>query len=239
MENNKDKVSVLILSCDDYEDVWNPFFTLFYKYWKCPYKVYITTESKKCNIAGVYTINYNYTLNQWTERIRATLKEIPTKYVLMMCEDFFFRKNIRQDVIDKCIYWLDTNNNAAVFNFEKECFNDLLDCDYNEFGLKPNNASYRYSCQPSLWNKEILIKLLDGENSNKTPWQWELTNAINDYEYYIFNGDINNLAFDYGYYNANPMGVRNGKWVAKDVIPLFAKENIAVNYLIRGFYDLS
>lgn len=239
MKDINNKVSVLILSCDTYDDVWNPFFTLFKRYWDCPYKVYITTENNICNICDVETISYNYPLNKWTERIRYTLMDIPSKYVLMMDGDFFLRRKVRQDVIDKCTNWIEQDVNIASFNFEKEYLNTLLECNYDDFGLKPNNSSYRHSCQPSLWNKDILIKLLDGDNQNKTPWQWELTNASNDYKYYIYNGDENNLVFEYGYRNGNLISLRNGKWVSKDVVPLFAKENIAVNYLNRGFYDLS
>ena len=39
-------VSVLVMSCDAYSDIWEAFNTLFKRYWDCPYKVYFGTETK-------------------------------------------------------------------------------------------------------------------------------------------------------------------------------------------------
>ena len=110
--------SVLIYSCDAYSDVWNPFFTLFWRYWDCPFPVYLTTETKKCHEPAVMTLNTQG--DTWTERIRKAVEEIPTKYIICMCEDMFFRREVKQDIIEKCIQGMETNELAANFNFEKD-----------------------------------------------------------------------------------------------------------------------
>ena len=40
-------VTILVNSCDKYEDAWEPFFKLFSIQWpECPYKIILNTESK-------------------------------------------------------------------------------------------------------------------------------------------------------------------------------------------------
>ena len=53
MENTKKRATIVVFSCDSYEDVWNPFFTLMNKYWKnCKYDIIL--NSKK------YQLKRNY-----------------------------------------------------------------------------------------------------------------------------------------------------------------------------------
>ena len=104
-------VSVLIYSCDKYADVWGPFFTLFYRYWDCPYPVYVTAESEQCLLPEVMTINTDE--STWTERIKAAVDQIPTKYVIGMCEDMFFRRKVDQITIDNCLISLLPSKNPA------------------------------------------------------------------------------------------------------------------------------
>lgn len=69
------KCTVLLSTCDSYEDTWNPFFKLMNKYWEdCPYDVFINTESKnyipnfntKLNIVSLHPINKKL---QWGGRM--------------------------------------------------------------------------------------------------------------------------------------------------------------------------
>ena len=221
--------SVLIYSCDKYSDIWGVFFKLFFRYWDCPYQVYLVTETEQCLIPEVKTINIS---GKWSDKIRQALEEIPTKYVIGMCEDFFMRRRVRDQVIRNCVSEMDANPDIACFNFEKE-YDWTLRSRYAGFGRKPDNGAYRLSCQPTLWRRETLIKLLP-ENMNA--WQWELSspNAPNEYEYYIWTGPEDELVFEYGYHNNQWVGLQKGKWVADDVIPLFEKEGIEIDYSIRG-----
>ena len=41
-------MDILIISCDKNEDIWQPFNTLYKKYWKHDYKTFIVTETKDC-----------------------------------------------------------------------------------------------------------------------------------------------------------------------------------------------
>jgi hypothetical protein len=222
--NDKD-VSILILSCDAFADVWEPFFILKERYWgNCQYKTYITTETVDCPYAT--TIKHDYPLSQWTKRIRESILEIPTKYIIILDGDMFIRSQVDSARIDYCV---DNMDDAIItFSFEKE-YAATLPSKFNDFRLKPNKSPYLNSCQPSIWDRE---KLIDRLLVDMNPWSWENSIVDSIYKHYVNSGEY---IIDYGYYN-RWFGVRKGKWVKEDVVPLFAKENIYVDYDKRGFY---
>ena len=220
--------SVLIYSCDAYSDVWEPFFKLLFKYWNCSCKVYLACETKSLRIKGVTALHS--TKNTWTERMHDCLSKVPTDYVICMCEDMFIRREVWQGIIDTCIEWMDADEKIANFNFEKD-YSPTEPSRYGKFGRKPNGGYYRKSCQPTLWRKTILLDLLDCQ---KDPWEWEISSTPDTYDYYIWTGSEDDLVFEYGYHNNKWFGIQKGKWYAPDVVPLFEKEGIDIDFSKRG-----
>lgn len=224
--------SVLIYSCDKYSDVWEPFFTLFFRYWDCPYDVYLCTESKKFDHPNVKTIN---TLGTWTERMQKAIREIQTKYVIGMCEDFFFRRKVRQDIIENCVMYMEHDHMIGCFNFEKERQQGipLLKTNLLDFWQKPSAGHwFQKSCQPTLWRKKYLEELLD---CKLDAWHWEWQEREYSMKHLVWNGLLIEMAFDYGLYDKNRFGIVQGKWVKNDVVPLFEREGIEVDFSKRGF----
>lgn len=226
-----DNISVLIYSCDKYSDIWGPFFTLFFRYWECPYQVYLATESEQCLLPNIKTINTEG--ETWTERIRAAVEQIPTDYVIGMCEDFFFRRPVKQYIIDSCLTHIKRFQNIACFNFEKDYDGAYSSGLFSCFGKKPRGNNFQKSCQPTLWCKSILLELLD---CKMDPWQWEESDTTGRYDFYIYTGHPEGVAFDYGYKHGSWFGIRKGKWVLEDVGPLFEKEGINIDLSQRGVY---
>lgn len=211
---------VMVITCDNYSDAWMPFYKLFKKYWDCPYEVSIVTETKGCE--------YFHTIKEtgsWTQRVKKALEQINTDLVIILLDDFFIRKDVDQKRIDYCIQHFDSD--IAVFNFET-VFGKVYDVGLEGFGLRPNREVYMCSCMPSIWNRKILIELLDKEMN---PWQWEVQTIDSKYRFFINTGD---LIFDIG--DKYCGRIRNGKWVRKDVEEFFKKENISVDFSKRGFY---
>ena len=224
--------SVLIYSSDGYKDIWRPFFRLLYRYWPTHPPIYVATETVKViYFGGIIPLN---TTGSWTDRMRAAVEMIPTEYVISMCEDCFIRKPVRQEVIDQCLDYIKQDSNIACFNFEKDYMMQSVPSDeYENFGLKVQGHCWQKSCQPTLWRKSILLELLQGSMS---AWDWEESEAPYNYKYYVWNGNPDDLVFEYGYHHNKWFGIRKGKWVKDDVVPLFEKENINIDYSIRGFY---
>jgi len=105
-----------------------------------------------------------------------------------------------------------------------------LTSEYYGFRLKPNRSKYLNSCQASVWNRKILIERLKG---NHTAWEWELMNVDSPYKHYVNSSDY---IIDYGY-RGHWFGIRKGKWVKEDVVPLFEKEQTQIDFTERGFYE--
>ena len=62
MNNKKNDLSIIVNTCDAYEDVLKLFFAAFDEYWpECEYSVYINTEKKQYNYARTTDINYHAT----------------------------------------------------------------------------------------------------------------------------------------------------------------------------------
>ena len=41
------ETALLVVSCDNYRDAWEPFFTLLFKYWpECPYPVFLGSNKQ-------------------------------------------------------------------------------------------------------------------------------------------------------------------------------------------------
>ncbi len=169
MKKNEN-VSVVVGTCDNYEDLWEPFFWLFHKYWEdCPYKIYIGTEKKECKNKGVYTLHSDPFVS-WTRRMESILNQIDDEYIVFLLEDFFLNSKIDQNRIDQMINYMMKYNVDCVRLIPSpppcHTVNKKMDLGLNEFG-----APYYVSAQPSIWKRESLVRLLDHDYS---PWQFEI-----------------------------------------------------------------
>src|SRR3989338_3266453 len=78
--------SVLVVSCDKYQDIWKPFFTLFFRYWHdCPYPIYLGSNQRIYADQRVKTIAVGDD-KDWSSGFRKMLEQIPQPY------DFAFRR---------------------------------------------------------------------------------------------------------------------------------------------------
>lgn len=224
------KCTLIVNSCDSYEDTWYPFFKLLKKYWpNLKYDIVLNTETKRFSYEGlnIRTIKATSKINQiWSNRLYNVLKKINTEFVIIMCDDFFIREPVDQKRIDYCINNFDKD--TATFNFEKTYSCEDINCSLEGFKLRPDNSTYRLSCQAGIWNRIKLMELLD---CNMNPWEWETSNPKNNYKFYINCG---NFIINYGYENHKWMGICKGKWVINDVKPLFKKENINIDFNLRN-----
>lgn len=169
MQKMNNKCSVVVTSFDGYEDLWEPFFTLFFRYWPdCPYAVYLVTNYKTYNHDRVTSIAVGEHKG-WASNIRKVLEKITTPYVICFHEDYFIEKPVGTAYIDSLVEHMDNQKIAHIRLFPAP----PPDSDFPNnlgLGLISKGAGARTSLQAGLWDKKILTDLLvDGE----TNWQME------------------------------------------------------------------
>lgn len=238
----KNKLTILVNSCDSYEDLWFPFFKLFDIYGselkKC--KIILNTEKKKFFFKYLkIECPNNYKKNiYWGQRIKTILKEIDTEYVLFLLDDFFLREPVDIKAIKQCISWLDENNRVGCFNFIPIETANIESDKFKSFCEMPLGMEYRCNAQAAIWRKDILNASL---LSIESPWEWETYGNIRnrtilkEVEFYSLKHNVP-FIIDYGKKDGLNWGVVRGKWFIGDVRQVFDRYDINIDYSIRGIY---
>lgn len=230
----KNKCSVVVNSCDAFEDLWEPFFVLLKHNWKnCPYDIYLNTEKRKYEDADgkVKSICHESEI-AWSDRLISTLKRVNSQYVILLLDDFLVDGNVNQNMIDRCIEYLDKDRKIACFSFYPSKWRDIDNGKYPGFELRPTCGEYRFNMQAALWRKRDLLHILA---KNETPWQTEERGTFRarvlmpKREFYAIKKD-EDLPFFYEYGGA----IHRGMWT-EDTPALLEKYGIkGINFDIRG-----
>lgn len=233
------KCSVLITTCDNYSDAWHPFFELFKKNWNnCPYDIYVNSETERDDF-GIKNIKWllNGKNLSWSERLKKSLLEINSDYIITMLEDFFIKNEIVQKEIDECIEYLDAHLNVAVIYFyPTDSYGQLIGGKYLEVNRK---CKWAINGDCGIWRKDILINLLRDEN----PWEFETYGTYRwrktKYKLLTYNKNYPRV-IDYTFNTVcgERTAIIQGKWL--ECVPQYLEEqNIHINYSKRGFANLN
>ena len=222
LEMKENDVTILVNSCDKYEDAWEPFFRLLKIQWPdCPYEIVLSTETKtyECDFFNVKTINCDKNLS-WSSRLKYTLNQIDTEFVLFFLEDFFLLEPVQTDILNVALAKLKAINNICVFEFPSVEPNYHKSSNSNNkkcFCLVDRYKPYRTKVMISLWRKSDFQKLLF---ENENPWQCEKETSIRSMAY---NKKVFKQEYHYSipafYYHINPkcgFGITGGKWLNKN-----------------------
>ncbi len=211
-------MKIVVMSCDKYKMCWKPFFTLLNKYWKNHPTALLVCETEKCQFCETINISSNI----WTERLRKALENIEDEEILLMLDDFFIRRPVDVDRINK----IKLSENTICYNFEKEYREPAL--KLKEWDIQKNNQVYLNSCQPSIWNKEKLIERLQ---EDKNPQEWETTKIDSPYIHFINNQDY---IIDIGYRH-QPLNI--GWGITRGKLTQECKEFLESEGLLKEIID--
>lgn len=216
---------VLVSSFDDHEDLWKPFFTLFFRYWPdCPFPVSLITNEKKYHDAHVHSLAMGPEKN-WAYMTKRALENIPEPYIIWLLEDFFFEKPTDTARIYELLLHLKKNSAATIRLFPSPPPDGAIDSTY-AIGELTRDADYRTSLSAGLWDKKIFLDLIkDGEN----PWQMETNGTIRSREFPQKFFSVTVPALHYVERGA----IVRGKWLP-DAVRLCKREGLEVDFSKRG-----
>lgn len=194
-----DQVAVLVVSCDNYSDLWQPFFTLFRRFWSdCPFQVYLLSNHIQCSEPEITTILVGDDIS-WSDNVQCGLKQIKQDYVFMFIEDLFLVDRVQTERIVELFCWII----EAEANYVRLNPHPKPDKPYNDLvGLVSAGTIYRTATVLSVWKKDVLSDLLmAGENA----WEFELKGTMRSDKYDNFFSTWQKLLFVEN-------GVIKGKW---------------------------
>lgn len=235
--------TILVNSCDKYEDAWDPFFRILKMQWpECPYDIVLSTETKsyKSDLLNVKTINASPNLS-WSSRLKCTLKQIETEYVLFFLEDFFLLEKVQTDVFNLALDLIKSDKSIGLVSFNKKNLGAVFPIEPNYANLfvelkKKNNT--RTNVLVGLWRREAFLKLvIDGEN----PWEYERNSNIRSkytgFKIYTQNYETSFPAFRYCMNPKDGYGITGGKWLNKNREFFESKGIFDVNYDNLGVFE--
>lgn len=236
-------VTILVNSCDKYEDAWDPFFKLLKVQWPdCPYDMILSAETKsyKCDCFEVKTINSDPQLS-WSARLKNVLNQIDTEYVLFFLEDSFLLEKVRVDIFEQALKLIESDSEIGLITFSKRrwgsSFPEKTDYDkcFKELGKEVKN---RTNVLVGLWRKEYFLKLIYGDEN---PWEYEKNSNIRSryagYKIYTQNYEASSPAFRYCMNPKDGYGITQGKWLCKNKELFEANGIYGVNYDNLGVFE--
>lgn len=235
--------SILINTCDKFEDCWNPFFKLWAIYWPdCKGKIYLNTEFKDYKFDGLDITavkgcegkKFKGKFATWSQCLKWALDGIDTDIVLYMQEDYFLKAKVDNDVVEKYVALMSEHNDIQCIHLTDQSVLAEKPSEFENLDEVLLRQRYRVCCQAALWRKEELYRLIrEYENA----WEFEefgsLRSAIIGGRYLC----VNHRYVQLDKYEIIPYiftGIVQGRWM-EQTRPLFEKHGIEIDWNQRGF----
>ena len=233
------KVSILVNSCDLYEDAWDPTFKLFKIQWPdCPYDFVLNSETKEYSgdVENVRTICCSKKCT-WTERFRYVLEKIDAPYVLFTLEDYFLLNKVNSEVFEEAVSVMDNNPKVGMICLAQTERTDIKTDQYEDknFYSRVINEKCMIWCRICLYRRDYLLKLL---KDHETIWEFEKYASYRARKLdYIILQQNNNApeVFTFKIKVEDGYGITGRKWLPKNV-EFFNELGIHVNYDRLGVY---
>lgn len=227
--------AVLISTCDNYSDIWEPFFKLFYKLWPDnPYPVFLNSETLDCHNddVAVTTLMARTANISWTRRLKEALERVDADYIIFMLDDFFLYDYVDTTRLEECITYMREDFDIGSITFYS-IDNQTEECTLSGLEKFKNTGKSKVNLTLALWRKSKFLYYLDHD---ETPWEFEENSFERSLErsdtFYSFSKNARVvMPYDFGKY-----GLFAGKWF-RSTVDLFRKYGIAHDFSARGFYE--
>ena len=199
--------AIVVISFDNYKDLWNVFFECFEKFFlNCTLPIYLITNNEKPTYSRVTVVNTGNEVS-WSHRVRNALEQIPEDTLLVLLEDYFLCEQTNSAKIDGLF---------RIFNENGYDYMRLIPIPVQHrkdpAGVYPLDASalYGVNLQAAIWKKTYLGKLLYDDDFSA--WEFEARQKTNS----LMRIDGNCAALNYAGLNYLN-GVIQGKWYPRTV----------------------
>jgi hypothetical protein len=198
-------LNILVSSCDEFADVWDPFFILFDKYWPdCPFPIFLSSVKKPYHSNSVQQILVEERMG-WGDGVIKAIKILqrnsPSEFLLLLLDDYLISEKVETEKIVKAFHVLKSIRGNYLRLIPKPGPDAPVE-NHPFIGHIKKNSPYRCSLQASIWRTETLLSLL---RPTETPWDMEVLGSQRA-KYY--DGFYCTYKPQIKYLN----GIKRGKW---------------------------
>jgi hypothetical protein len=164
------KLAILVLSCDKYSDLWEPYALLFNRFWPdCPYDKYLASNSIEFHSHGFKPILMGPD-ESWSYGVKVALAQLKGQYdyVFTTLEDCPIKAEVDTALIVKAFDSVMLS--GGDFLRTVMLIRPKLMYINQYYGAVENNTPYRQTCVYSLWKIDTLNQILDDKES---AWDFE------------------------------------------------------------------
>ncbi|MFY9512723.1 MAG: hypothetical protein WAQ05_17285 [Rubrivivax sp.] len=237
----RDGFTVLVNSCDAFEDCWDPFFTLYRRHWpQADAPVLLNTETRDWRHGAVDLRCSRVQQGRqqrltWSECLIAALDQVQTSLVLYMQEDYFLDRPVFDDRVRAAAAYMHAHPEVGQIGLTGiGSAGPYLDHPEPWLQSVRQKARYRISTQAALWRVETLRSYLEPVENG---WMFEIFGTWRAHRRHDQILVVREHAARGGW----PMhylhtGIVKGKWLP-GIEKVFADNGISVDFSRRGFYQ--
>lgn len=178
-------LKVYVVTSDRYTWALRPFAYLFNVYWSSLQPVVVAGYARPNfelpkNFRFHQIARTEYPPELWSNALIKFLKDMPDPYFVMMLEDYWICRTVDTGGIAAAYDYIRSDPNILKIDLTNDRLHrwdgapEIIDYDYYghyDIILSPKGIPYRMSMQSAIWNRELLLKILE---PNKNPWETEM-----------------------------------------------------------------
>lgn len=199
------EIALVVLSCDNYSDLWPLFISQFEKNWPdCPFDKFISTNFLSTNSNSFDDIKIGKD-DSWSDSVIKTLNILKNKYeyALITLEDLILTDKVNNDeLLSMITEFMQVKGNYLKFISKPKPTHKFN----NYFGEIKAGSLYRPTCVYALWKIDTLLQIL---KEKENAWEFERFGSIRSDEY---NGFY--VVYEDFFKVSNT--IIKGKWVPKE-----------------------
>lgn len=181
MENNMD-ITMLILSCDKFSDLWDGHIRLLRQNWKDQgFQVYIVTDDVTEKTFDDVKIISAGKEKEWSERLAYALSYVNTDYVFLTLDDYYLISKVSNDSIDDLIKAMEKEHIDYVRLYERPKRGTLEQIADHEGLYKIDlNLTYTVNLYAGIWRYSFIKSITD---KPMNAWKYEVNLSSKAREY--------------------------------------------------------
>ena len=175
------KLRVVCLTSDNYLWAVRPFAYLMSRYWSTQQPIIVGGFSRPKfplppNIEFVQIATSNYPANKWSDSLIILLNSIEDEFIIFMLEDYWLCRTADVRGIDACYKYIEHKKDVLRIDLtdDRQYAGGVMNVDaWGSYDIveTPHGTPYQMSTQAGLWNRRLLLSLLE---RGKSGWETEI-----------------------------------------------------------------